>query len=79
MAIPPLKQKLEAAIVSPVDHMKRKPDDESEEYDSFHAVAEDLITAIKAHDVPGCADALRAAFDLADSDSYEDEPQMEIE
>lgn len=70
----PLKQKLEATAALPVEHVKRKPDDENQEYDPFHAVAEDLLNAIKAHDVPGCAEALRAAFELADSGG---EPAME--
>lgn len=70
MALPPLNKKLEATVALPNEHIRRKSDEESEEYDSFHAVAEDLINAIKSHDVPGCAEALRAAFDLSEQEPH---------
>lgn len=74
----PIKQKLEATVSMPSEHIRRKPDDEdSEDYDMFHAVAEDLISAILSHDVPGCAEALRAAFELADSEPHSEGPHTE--
>lgn len=76
--LPFLKDKKEGSMSSSAvpDKVQRKPDEDAE-YDTFHAVAEDLINAIKAHDVPGCAEALRAAFDLADSEPHVEGPHME--
>lgn len=77
MPLPPFKKNAEASVSLPSDHIMRKPDDEEGgEYDSFHAVAEDLIKAIKNHDVAGCAEALRAAFDLADGEPHAEGPHM---
>lgn len=64
----PLNQKKEATVALPVDHVKRKPDEE-QEFDVMHAVAEDLIKAIHAHDTAGAAEALKAAFELSQPES----------
>jgi hypothetical protein len=75
----PILKKKEGSVALPVpDHMTRKPDEEKE-YDTFRAVAEDLINAIKAHDIPGCAEALKAAFEIADSEPHVEGPHMEGE
>jgi len=70
--LPFLKRKQEGSMSADDDHVLRKPDEGSEEYDTMHAVAEDLLKAIEAKDVPGIAAAFRAGFELADSEPHEE-------
>lgn len=71
----PYQKQKEAAVVTPVDHVKRKPDEDAE-YDPMHAAADDLISAVHAKDTQGVAEALRAAFDLADSEPHVEGPHI---
>lgn len=70
--LPFLKKAHDASVSAPVEPIKREPD-EGAEYDSLHSAAQDLISAVKAGDVAGVADALRAAHELCEG--YEDEPE----
>lgn len=65
--LPFLKNSKEAGISAPPQSIERKPDDENSSYDVMEACAEDLISAIHSKDVKGVAEALRSAFELADS------------
>lgn len=68
--IPFLKHK-EAAASGPIDSIKREPDEEPE-FDTLEAAAEDLCRAIEAKDYKAIAAALRAAFDLLESQPHEE-------
>lgn len=50
----------------------RSPDDG--EFDSMHVAAQDLIDAIKAGSAKSAASALRAAFELCDSEPHTEGP-----
>lgn len=69
--IPFLKNKQDAASSTSIDKVERKPD--SEEYDVLESAAEDLCHAIEAKDYKAIAAALRAAFDLLDSQPHEED------
>jgi len=57
----------------PADHIKREPDeDKDHDFDYLEACAEDLIHAVHAKDVHGVVDALRAAFQICDSEPHEE-------
>lgn len=73
--LPFLKNKKEASVAGDDDHVMRKPDQEAE-YDSLHSAAEDLIKAIESKDIKSVAEALRAAFDLCDSEPHEEGPHV---
>ncbi len=68
--IPFLKRKDEASVSAPAEKIQRKPDEESEDYDGLTAAAEDLCHAIEAKDYKAAAVALRAAFDLLESEPH---------
>ena len=73
---PFLKSK-EASISAPPEVIKRKPDHEEEgEYDPIESAAEDLHAAIKSNDVKAIAMALRAAFEILDSEPHEEGPHI---
>ncbi len=69
--IPFLKHKNEASASAPVESIKREPDDGAE-YDVLESAAEDLCNAIEAKDYKAAAAALRAAFDLLESQPHEE-------
>jgi len=69
--LPFLKNRYEASSSGPVESMERKPDEgKEEEYDSLESAAEDLCNAIEAKDYKAAAVALRAAFELMDSEPH---------
>lgn len=65
--------KKEASVVVPIETKKREPDSEPE-YDTLESAADDLISAIHSKDTPSVAAALRAAFDLLDSEPHKEGP-----
>ena len=69
--LPFLKRDKEGSVSAPVDSKMRKPDD-GEDYDVMHSAAQDLLSAIESKSVNGVAEALRAAFELADSEPHEE-------
>lgn len=73
--LPFLKKQNEASASMPADKQMRKPDDGAE-YDVMHSAAQDLIDAVHAKDVKGVAEALKAAFELADSQPHEEGPHI---
>lgn len=62
--LPFLKNQNEASASAPVDHITRKSDDESDNYDPLLSAAEDLISAIHAKDAKATAEAWRAGNEL---------------
>lgn len=72
--LPFLKHKQEGSMSEPIDSIERKPDGDEEEYDGLESAAEDLCHAIEAKDYKAAASALRAAFDLLDSEPHYEGP-----
>lgn len=70
-----LKKQKEASAAGPVEAVTRKPDEGAEPYDPLHAAAEDLKAALDSGDTASIAEALRAAFQICDSEYQEDESQ----
>lgn len=68
--LPFLKLK-EGSASMPVEHVRRESDEESE-YDMLESAAEDLISAIHSKDVKAVCSALRAAFEMMESQPHEE-------
>jgi hypothetical protein len=64
--LPFLKHRQEAAASGPVKTLEIK----DSEFDSVEAAAMDLIIAVHLKDVKGVTQALRAAFELLDSEPH---------
>lgn len=72
MPLPFLKKK-EASVSVPSEVQLRESDSEEDsDYDSLEAAAEDLTHAIASKDLKGVAAALRAAFQILDSEPHEE-------
>lgn len=71
--LPFLKRNQEASASAPVESLERKPDNEPE-YDVLESAVEDLFAAYKANDPKAGAAALRAAFELMESQPHEEAP-----
>lgn len=76
--LPFLKKSQDASVSMPIEPVTRKPDDDSD-YDGLHAAADDLIAAIHSKNTSGVAAALRAAFELCDSEPHEEGPHTTTE
>lgn len=69
--LPFLKRAQDAAASAPVESIERKPDEpESQEYDALESAAEELGTALAAKDYKAAATALRAAFQMLESEPH---------
>lgn len=73
--LPFQKLNQEASASGPVESIKREPD-EGSEYDVLESAAEDLVKAVHSKDIKGVAIALRAAFDLCDSEPHKEGPHI---
>lgn len=71
--LPFLKNKHEASVSLPADTIRREPDGE-ESFDSLEVAAQDLIDAIHSKNVKAVSEALRAAFELCDSEPHVEGP-----
>jgi hypothetical protein len=69
----------ESGSMSPVPDTMLRESDHEEAYDSMHAAAQDLINAVHSKDVKAVAEALRAAFELADSGPHSEGPHTDEE
>jgi hypothetical protein len=67
--LPFLKNQQEGSMSEPVEPIKRKPDHE-EEYDMLESAADDLIAAVHSKNSKDVASALRAAFEICDSEPH---------
>lgn len=54
-----------------------QPEEQSDEHVALESCAKDLISAIEAKDHKGVADALMAAFHIADTMPHEEGPHVE--
>jgi hypothetical protein len=70
--LPFLKQKQEGSASSPVESVKREPDEDGQEYDSLESAVADLFDAYKSMDNKAGAAALRAAFDILENQPHEE-------
>lgn len=68
--LPFLKRNKEASASAPVESVERKPDEGAEEFDSMESAAQDLCDAVEKKDIKAVAAALRAAFELMDSEPH---------
>lgn len=72
--LPWLKRDKESGIAG-VMTVHRNPDKpEENQYDEVESAARDLIDACKSDDVKGVAAALRAAFQILDSEPHHESP-----
>lgn len=72
--LPFLKRTQDAAASAPVETIQREPD-EGAEYDAIESAAEDLCRGIEAKDYKAVAAAIRAAFQMLESEPHEEGPQ----
>lgn len=75
--LPFRKNQDDVGASAPVQSVSRKPDEDSDSYDAMEAAAEDLISAIHSKSVKAVAEALRSAFELADSEPHLEGPHEE--
>jgi len=69
--LPFLKNNKEASISAEIPAIKRESDDESD-YDMLESAAEDLISAVHSKNIKAVCSALRAAFQIYDSEPHEE-------
>lgn len=73
--LPFLKKAQEGSASMPVEHVKRESDEESEsDYDMLDSAAEDLIQAVHSKDVKAVSSALKAAYEMCESQPHEEGP-----
>jgi len=70
--LPFLKHKQDSGTVALPETIKRESDES--EYDMLEAAAEDLMHAVHSKDIKMIAQALRAAFEICDSQPHEEGP-----
>lgn len=70
--LPFLKHNQEGSASAPIESIKREPDEESGGYDLLESAAEDLCHAIDNKDYKAIAEALRAAFELMESEPHQE-------
>lgn len=69
--LPFLKHDKDAGTTTLPESVKR---DHDEDYDMLESAAEDLMSAVHSKDIKGIASALRAAFEICDSQPHEEGP-----
>ena len=69
----------EGSVSMPVESIKRKSDEDGNDsdYDMLESAVEDLFSAMKSHDVKAGCEALRAAFEIYDSEPHYEGPHEE--
>ena len=73
--LPFRKRQDEASASAPVESIERTPDEGAEEFDSMESAAQDLCDAVHSKDIKAVAAALRAAFELMESQPHEEQGQ----
>lgn len=71
--LPFLKKSQESGVSAPVEKITREPDEDSD-FDPLEVAAEDVLFAVEKKDAKALARALRAAFDLCDSEPHLEGP-----
>jgi len=76
--IPFLKRNKEASVSAPVDTIKRDPDEDKQEedVDGLEVAAQDILSAIKSNNAKDLAVAIKAAFELCDSEPHVEGEQI---
>jgi hypothetical protein len=74
--LPFLKKMQEGSMSMPVESIKRDHD-EDVEYDMLESAVEDLFKAMKSNDIKSGCEALRAAFEIYDSEPHFEGPHEE--
>lgn len=69
--LPFLKNQKEVGASGSSEPIKRKPD-EPEDYDYLESAAEDILSAIASKDAKALAVAIKAAFEICDSEPHEE-------
>lgn len=67
-------RKPEGSVSAPVDPIKRGSDYGDDGYDILDSAANDLIVAVHMKDIKAVAEALRAAFDICESQPHNEGP-----
>lgn len=75
--LPFLKPKPQTGVIVKNREPDEKEGEERKDNEALEACAQDLITAIHAHDVKAAAEALKAAFEVADSEPHVEGPHIE--
>ena len=78
--LPFLKKSKEASVSAPVEHITRESDHkemEGGDDEMLKVVAEELLDAIHSRKVGNLIEALRAAFQILDSEPHEEGPHLE--
>lgn len=73
--LPFLKKSQEAGASGPAETVMREPDMEeepTEDFDSLHVAAQDMLDAIHSKDAKALALAIQAAFDMCESNPFEE-------
>ena len=70
----PFMKKKEGSVSLPAEPIRREHD-EGAEYDMLESAAEDLISAVHSKDVKGVCSALKAAFEMMESEPHEENEQ----
>jgi len=73
----PFLNRIKDAGIAGVVTVHRSPDKPEETPDGVHMAAQDLIDAVKTNDVKAVAAALRAAFEIMDSEPHVEGEHLE--
>ena len=71
--LPFLKRTQDGAASTPIETLRREPDNEAD-YDGLEAAAQDVLDAMESKNVKHLAAALRAAFELCDEEPHVEGP-----
>lgn len=74
--LPFLKNKKDASVSSASVPVQKRDHDEDYEYDSMEVAAEELCHALEKKDYKAIAQALKATFEILDSESNEEGPHL---
>lgn len=74
--LPFMKKDKEASVSAVPSRIKREPDHEVD-YDSLEAAAQDVLAALESKNVRDLAIAIRAAFEICDSEPHVEGPHIE--
>lgn len=73
----PFLKKKDGFASSSVINIDRKPDEPNDSNAGIEACAQDLISAVHAKDASAAASAIRAAFEMLESEPHEEGPHVE--
>lgn len=74
--LPFLKNSKDASASSPVESIKRESDGGEDHDYGLESCGHDILEAIKANDAAGIGAAIKAAFDILDSQPHKEGPHV---